>query len=155
MSKQDAQIAVEHLVAFHREFDHCFSRSEMRDWSRFYLCGQLSIAERKTIEPMVLELSGVKPNLIRGLQHFIGQSQWYASDVCDTLQRLVGEYLGEDDSPSNGPLRRFDVGREWISKTGQAFSGSCPPILWTPREGGELSAWHLRWLYQSQRLCLS
>ena len=46
---------------------------------------------------MVLELSGVKPNLIRGLQHFIGPSQWYASDVCDTLQRLVGECLGEAD----------------------------------------------------------
>lgn len=95
--KQDAQIAAEVLITFHRGFDECFARTEMRDWSRFYLCGQLSMLVRKTIEPMVLGLSGVKTGLIRGLQHFIGQSHWYASEVCETMQMLVGENLGEVD----------------------------------------------------------
>ena len=31
-----------------------FARREQREWSRFYLCGQLSNLERKTMEPMVL-----------------------------------------------------------------------------------------------------
>lgn len=95
--KQDTYIAAEQLIAFHHEFDQCFARNEMRVWSRFYLCGQLSMLVRKTIEPMVLGLHGVSIGLIRGLQHFIGQSHWYAKGVCEMLQILVGESLGEAD----------------------------------------------------------
>jgi hypothetical protein len=38
------------LVDYHRQFEDCFYRREQRHWSAVYLCGQLSNAERKTIE---------------------------------------------------------------------------------------------------------
>jgi DDE superfamily endonuclease len=62
------------LVEYHHLFARHFRRSEPRCWSAFYLCGQLARLERKTIEPMVLELLGRAPELIRVVQQFIGQS---------------------------------------------------------------------------------
>lgn len=83
------------LVAFHRQYHAIFQRREQRHCSMFYLCGQLSGLERKTIEPMVLELHGPDLNAIRALQQFIGQSPWSATDVVKLHQRLVAEALGD------------------------------------------------------------
>ncbi len=68
----------EDLIRYHRQFQAPFQRREQRHCSAFYLCGQLSALERKTIEPMVLALHGSDLNAIRALQQFIGQGQWSA-----------------------------------------------------------------------------
>jgi hypothetical protein len=51
--------------------DRDFWPDEQREWLRFYLCGQLSNLERKTMEPMVLALLKADRNAVRGLQRFI------------------------------------------------------------------------------------
>ncbi|HEY4723360.1 MAG TPA: hypothetical protein VII92_16005, partial [Anaerolineae bacterium] len=39
---EDIDTSAEELIAFHNLFQDCFSRREQRQWSLFYLCGQLS-----------------------------------------------------------------------------------------------------------------
>ncbi|MGB8646521.1 MAG: IS701 family transposase [Anaerolineae bacterium] len=87
----------EMILDYHRLFHSCFQRREQYYWSRFYLCGQLSNLERKTIEPMVLALLGDDPNQVRGLQQFIGAGTWPANKIVHRVQDLVAETLGDPD----------------------------------------------------------
>jgi SRSO17 transposase len=72
----DIDASAEELIAFHDLFQDCFTRREQREWSLFYLCGQLSNLERKTIEPIVLALHGADPNAVRAAQRFITEGRW-------------------------------------------------------------------------------
>lgn len=54
LTPSDIEAIRDELIAYHRLFDSVFQRREQRYWSLFYLCGQLSNVERKTIEPRVL-----------------------------------------------------------------------------------------------------
>ena len=94
LSQQDIDVSADELVAFERLFADVWRRREQRDWSGFYLCGQLANLERKTIEPMVLALKGPDENAMRGLQQFIGQSPWAIGPHRERLQQLVGRWLG-------------------------------------------------------------
>jgi SRSO17 transposase len=87
----------EELIAFHQPLQALFQRREQRDWSRLYLCGQLAQVERKTIEGIVLELVGPDPNAIRGLQQFIGQSDWDTQPLVEAMQRSVAQWWGEPE----------------------------------------------------------
>jgi hypothetical protein len=68
ISARDVSMTADELQAFHRAFQPLFQRREQRAGSLVYLYGLLSDLERKTVEPMVLELPGANPNAIRGLQ---------------------------------------------------------------------------------------
>ena len=91
----DIEAISEELVAYHRLFHLVFQRREQRSWSMFYLCGQLSDLERKTIEPMVLALKGPDSNAVRAVQQYIGQGQWEAQALVLRHQQLVAESLGD------------------------------------------------------------
>ncbi len=93
----DVDAIAEELIAFHRLYRPVFQRREQRQWSVFYLCGQLANLERKTIEPMVLALKGPDPNAMRGLQQFISQAAWKMQTFRVRHQELVAETLGEPD----------------------------------------------------------
>jgi SRSO17 transposase len=97
VTRQDEQTAVEELIEYHHAFEKFFQRHEQADWSWFYLCGQLSNLERKTIEPMVLALLGALPNAVRDLQRFMSQSAWDTRGPMTQLQARVAEWLGERD----------------------------------------------------------
>jgi len=97
VTHQNVTTAVKELVDYHRGFEPLFRRHEQSDWSWFYLCGQLSNLERKTIEPMVLLLLGAIPNAIRDLQRFMGESKWDTAPFMVHLQALVAAWLGEHD----------------------------------------------------------
>jgi len=94
LTVQDQEAICQALTDYHRQFDDCFYRREQRHWSAVYLCGQLSNAERKTIEPMVLDLLGVNRNAVRAVQEFIGIGQWAALDVIRRHQAVVAQSLG-------------------------------------------------------------
>ena len=59
LTSRDIATSADELLAFQAQFAALFARQEQRDWFRFYLCGQLSDLERKTVESMVLALLGV------------------------------------------------------------------------------------------------
>jgi SRSO17 transposase len=95
LTVQDKESICQALLDYHHLFDACFQRREQQQWSAFYLCGQLSDVERKTIEPMVLELLGPQRNTVRAVQQFIGHGHWSARALLQQLQVLVAETLGD------------------------------------------------------------
>ena len=95
LSQQDVDASADELVTFLQRWADLWPRREQRDWSAFYLCGQLATLERKTIEPMVLALKGPDENAMRGLQQFISQSHWAVEPKRERLQQLVSGWLGE------------------------------------------------------------
>lgn len=120
-------VAGRERVAFHELFAEHFDRVEQRGWSAFYLCGQLSNVERKTIEPMVLALRGVEPGTIRAVQQFIGQSRWAPLPLIVQLEALVANWLGERDGvvivDGSGFPKRGDhsagVARQYCGRLGK------------------------------------
>lgn len=76
MTEADVERCADALCAYQREVTAVFARREQREWSRFYLCGQLSNLERKTMEPMVLALLEANQNAVRGLQQFTPHLRW-------------------------------------------------------------------------------
>jgi len=97
LSAGDWQALTDELMTYHRPVQDVFQRREQRQWSMFYLCGQLSNLERKTVEPMVLELLGPDPNAIRGLQHFIGHGAWPTAALIECHQQRVSGTLGHPE----------------------------------------------------------
>ncbi len=98
LAQQDIDASADELVAYLRLWAEQWPRHEQRDWSAVYLCGQLANLERKTIEPIVLALKGADGNAVRGLQQFIGQSDWTVRPGRERLQQLVGGWLGEPEA---------------------------------------------------------
>ncbi len=96
--KRDVALSLEALLEFHRGLQALFQRREQREWSFFYLCGQLASLECKTIETMVLNLLGAQPHLIRAVQQFMGQGAWEVEPLVRHIQALVAQWLGESDN---------------------------------------------------------
>ena len=97
VTRQNVLTAVKELIDYHHAFERFFQRHEQSDWSWFYLCGQLSNLERKTIEPMILSLLGAIPNAVRDLQRFMSQSDWDTRGPMMHLQAWVAAWMGERD----------------------------------------------------------
>ena len=97
LTPSDIEAIRDELIAYHKLFDLVFQRREQRYWSLFYLCGQLSNVERKTVEPMVLTFYGPDVNLVRAGQQFIGHSPWDSELLVLRHQQLVAESLGDPE----------------------------------------------------------
>lgn len=93
----DAQAMAEALVAYHAQFHDLFVRREQREWSAFYLQGQLATLERKTVEPMVLALRGADRAAVRAVQQFLGEGAWDDTPILARREALVAEDLGAPD----------------------------------------------------------
>ena len=95
LTERDVQASTDELVCFHRLFQAVFQRREQREWSLFYLCGQLSNLPRKTIESMVLAFYGADRNTVRVVQRFISQGTWREEQLILRQQELVADWLGD------------------------------------------------------------
>ncbi len=69
----DVQGFMDELRTAQASFHDCFSRRESRAHFFDYMVGQFSPLERKSIEPMALEIEGGN---IRGMQRFISDGVW-------------------------------------------------------------------------------
>jgi len=97
LTAQDLALSADELLAFQAQFQDLFTRQDQRDWFRFFMDGQLSNLERKTIEPMVLALLGADESLVRAAQAFLGQAPWATVPFVERVQTLVATWLGEPD----------------------------------------------------------
>jgi SRSO17 transposase len=91
---RDVEGFLEELWAFQSAFHACFARSEPRAHFFDYMVGQFSTLERKSIEPMALQVEG---GTIRGMQRFISDVQWDEEQMQLTYHQLVADELGEPD----------------------------------------------------------
>jgi SRSO17 transposase len=94
LAPSDVEGFLEELWEFQSAFHDCFARSESRVHFFDYMVGQLSPLERKSIEPMALQVEG---GTIRGLQRFISDVHWDEAQMQWNYQQLVADALGEPD----------------------------------------------------------
>jgi SRSO17 transposase len=85
---------MEELWEFQATFHDCFVRSEPRAHFFDYMVGQFSKLERKSIEPMALQVEG---GTIRGMQRFITDGCWDEEQMRWNYHQLVADELGEPD----------------------------------------------------------
>lgn len=97
LAPRDLEAMAEELVTYHALFQDLFQRREQREWSAFYLRGQLSKLERKTVEPRVLAVKGPDLAAIRAGQQFLGEGAWTDEPILARHQQLVAQSLGEPD----------------------------------------------------------
>ena len=92
--RSDVEGFLEELWEFQSAFHDCFARSEPRAHCFDYMVGQLSPLERKSIEPMALQVEG---GTIRGLQRFISDVRWDEEQMQWNYHQLVADAMGEPD----------------------------------------------------------
>jgi SRSO17 transposase len=85
---------LEELWEFQSTLHDCFARSEPRVHFFDYMVGQFSKLERKSIEPMALQIEG---GTIRGLQRFISDVHWDEEQMRWNYHQLVAEEMGDLD----------------------------------------------------------
>ena len=90
----DVEGFLEELWEFQSAFHDCFARSEPLAHFFDYMVGQFSKLERKSIEPMALQVDG---GTIRGLQRFISDVRWDEEQMLWNYHQLVAEEMGEPD----------------------------------------------------------
>lgn len=93
LSTKDVKLFLNEFKKYMKLFKPAFQRVEQIQKSLTYLRGLLGNATRKNVEQMAL---GQKEK-VRGLQYFVGQSQWETEPVIAIHQGLIGESLGEED----------------------------------------------------------
>ncbi len=94
LTPQDVDGFLDELRAFHAQFRVCFSRSEPREHFFNYMVGQFSELERKSIEPMALQVEGGN---IRGMQRFISDDVWNEDRMRQTYHDQVAAEMGTPD----------------------------------------------------------
>ena len=90
----DVEGFMEELWEFQSAFHDCFARSEPRAHFFDYMVGQFSKLERKSIEPMALQVEG---GTIRGMQRFISDVRWDEEQMRWNYHQLVADEMGEPD----------------------------------------------------------
>jgi SRSO17 transposase len=88
----DVEGFMEELWEFQTTFHDCFARSEPRAHFFDYMVGQLSQLERKSIEPMALQVEG---GTIRGMQRFLSEVVWDEEQMRWNYHQLVAEEMGD------------------------------------------------------------
>jgi len=118
---------VTELAAYHQIYSPLFQRREQRENAELYLRGLLSPLERKSVEPMVLELIGVDRNAIRSLQGFVSDGTWDDAVILQRhwaeVERAVGEADGVvmvdgSDFPKQGK-ESVGVKRQYCGELGK------------------------------------
>ena len=94
LTTDDIEDFTNELVEYHSLFRDCFKRSESRDHFYKYMCGQFSELERKSIEPIALN---VQDGNIRAMQRFISDAPWDDDKIMAKYRSLVASDLGSPD----------------------------------------------------------
>jgi len=93
LSTKDVKLFLNEFKKYMKLFKGAFQRVEQIQKSLTYLHGLLGNATRKNTEQIAL---GQKEK-VRGLQYFVGQSQWETEPVTAIHQGLIETTLGEED----------------------------------------------------------
>ena len=92
VEKKEVEDFVNELKGFHEEFNDCFSRSESRENFFRYTAGQLSKLERKSIEPIALNIQGGD---VRSMQRFVSDVVWNEDKLLRKFHNIVNEDMGD------------------------------------------------------------
>ena len=90
MTEDDVRAAAEQLVDFHERFAHRFGKEPAQDHAATYLKGLMICPERKSIEPIALN---VGDGQVSALQKFLNIAPWDHDDVQAEIQAVFAEEL--------------------------------------------------------------
>src|SRR5436309_10043328 len=93
-TSRDVEGFLDELQTFHDHFRSCFSRREPRGHFFNSMVGQFSELERKSIEPMALEVAGGN---VHGMQRFISDNIWDEDKMRQTYHGLVAAEMGDPE----------------------------------------------------------
>jgi SRSO17 transposase len=94
IKSEDVEGFMNELKGFHEIFNDCFHRTESRGHFLKYMVGQFSELERKSIEPIALN---VKNGKVRAMQRFISDAEWDDEKILSKYRNLVNEDMGDND----------------------------------------------------------
>jgi SRSO17 transposase len=94
LKPSDVEGFMDELREFQSAFHDCFTRSEPREHFFDYMVGQCSMLERKSIEPMALQVEG---GHLRGMQRFISDAVWDEEQMRWNYHHLVANEMGDPD----------------------------------------------------------
>ena len=90
----DVEGFMDELQPFQSAFPDWFPRREPRAHCFDYMVGQFRKLERKSIEPMALQVEG---GTIRGLQRFISEGVWDEEQMVWNYHQLMADEMGAPD----------------------------------------------------------
>jgi SRSO17 transposase len=93
LDRNDVEGFLKILEGFHSEFTDCFAREEARN-NFFYTIGQFSQMERKSIEPMALNVESAK---VRAIQRFISEANWDDDKMMHIYRCMVNDDMGDEN----------------------------------------------------------
>src|SRR3982750_1533726 len=88
MTEDEVRAAAERLLQFHERFAPLFGKEQAQDHAYTYVKGLLVCPERKSIEPIALNVGDGK---VSALQKFINIAPWDHDDVQAELQAVFAE----------------------------------------------------------------
>jgi SRSO17 transposase len=94
LTVKDVEGFMQELAEFHTVFQDCFTRWEPREHFFRYMVGQFSDLERKSIEPIALQVEGGN---IRAMQRLISSGSWDEDQMRWTYHHLVNDDLGDPE----------------------------------------------------------
>jgi len=94
VDRGDVEEFMDELRGFHEQFRDCFMRSEPRENFFLYMAGQFSPLERKSIEPIALQ---VENGDVRSMQRFVSDVVWDEKAMVRKYHALVEEDLGDPE----------------------------------------------------------
>lgn len=128
VAQGDVEGLLHALRHFHDAFRSCFPRREPREHFFRYMVGLFSLLERKSIEPMALEVDGGN---VRAMQRFVSDAIWDEAQMRHIYHRLVYEDMGAPDGvvivdESGFPKKGQDsvgVARQYCGTLGKVENG--------------------------------
>ena len=94
LDKNDVNDFLRELKGYHENFEDCFKRVELKKHFYWFMVGQFSELERKSIEPIALNLEDGK---VRAMQRFVSTAKWDDNKILNKHHELVKEDLGSPD----------------------------------------------------------
>ena len=124
ITKDDVNNFINDLKGFQEIFSDCFHRSESRGHFFRYMVGQFSELERKSIEPIALN---VEDGLVRPMQRFISDAEWYDEKILNKYHNMINEDMGVTDGAlifdESGFIKKgndsIGVGRQYCGSIGK------------------------------------
>jgi len=94
INKNDVKDFINELKGFHEIFSECFHRSESREHFYKYMIGQFSELERKSIEPIALN---VESGNVRAMQRFVSVADWNDDELLYKYRNVVNDDMGDQN----------------------------------------------------------
>ncbi len=121
IEKNDVENFVDELSEFHKNYSGCFARSESGENFHNYMAGQLSHLDRKSIEPIAVNVSGIES--VRSMQRTISDAVWYEDEILQKHQETVGEEMGNHDGILMSDESGFGKKGDFSAGTSRRYNG--------------------------------